>query len=69
MAWLSGSLKVSLIEAFNPILHGRQQNLPAAVPWRLGCPALRSEGAFVGLTGRELGAPQAGASGTFGDAK
>ena len=50
----------------------RQQNLPAAlaaVPWLLACSALRAKDAFVAQTGRLFGAPQAGASGTFGDAK
>ena len=48
-----------------------QQNLPAAlaaVPWLLACSALRAKDAFVAQTGRLFGAPQAGASGTFGDA-
>ena len=51
--------------------NGRQQNLPAAlpaVPWLLGCSALRAEDAFVAQAGRLFCAPQAGASGTFGDA-
>ena len=50
---------------------GAQQNLPAAlpaVPWLLGCSALRAKDAFVAQTGRLFGAPQADASGTFGDA-
>ena len=50
----------------------REQNLPAAlaaVPWLLACSALRAKDAFVAQTGRLFGAPQAGAAGTFGDAK
>ena len=48
-----------------------QQNLPAAlaaVPWLLACSALRAKDAFVAQAGRLFCAPQAGASGTFGDA-
>jgi hypothetical protein len=39
-----------------------------ALRWR-ACSALRAEDAFVAQTGRLFGAPQAGATGTFGDAK
>ena len=49
-----------------------QQNLsaaPAAVPWLLACSALRARDALVAQTGSLFGAPRAGASGTFGDAK
>jgi hypothetical protein len=48
-----------------------KQNLPAAlaaVPWLLACSALRAKDAFVAQAGRLFCAPQAGASGTFGDA-
>ncbi len=51
--------------------HFAEQNLPAAlpaVPWLLGCSALRAEDAFVAQAGRLFCAPQAGAPGTFGDA-
>ena len=54
------------------MIYGRQQNLPAAlaaVPLLLACSALRAKDAFVAQTGRLFGAPQAGAPGTFGDAK
>ena len=53
-------------------INGAQQNLPAAlaaVPWLLACSALRATDAFVAQAGRLFCAPQAGASGTFGDAK
>ena len=48
-----------------------QQNLPAAlaaVLWLRACSALRAQDAFVAQAGRLFCAPQAGASGTFGDA-
>jgi len=39
------------------------------VPLLLGCSALRAKDAFVAQAGCLFCAPQAGASGTFGDAK
>ena len=54
------------------MFYGTQQNLPAAlaaVQWLLACSALRAKNAFVAQAGRLFCAPQAGASGTFGDAK
>ena len=68
----AGTGREKLVAKNEGAQHCVQQNLPAAlpaVPWLLGCSALRAKDAFVAQAGRLFCAPQAGASGTFGDAK